>query len=289
MADGVRKHTSVSHKFLLGHVIPEYLAEIGSDIDFVMLDTIHCLPGELLDFLCILPHLKDGAVVCVHDISLSQRVRTWPTMHATNILFHTVTADKILNFVPETMQGETLHAEFAFPNIGAFRITSETRAYVLDVFLALTLRWAYPPNGRDLTAYARKLKSSYDAHAFRIFTEAVRMNAQNFYRMPPWLFLKAKGKRIRIYGGGMLGMNAYWQLVHQGFSVVQWVDRNHAAIRDTFGLPVGDPETLLEAGADDVIYLAISSQSIQMEVTTFLMGKGYDPGQIVWLNDERLQ
>ena len=44
-----------NHKFLLGCILPEVIDQIGKDIDFVVLDTVHSLPGELLDILCILP------------------------------------------------------------------------------------------------------------------------------------------------------------------------------------------------------------------------------------------
>lgn len=41
----------IKHQFLLGKAIPFVLERIGKDIDFLILDTAHCLPGELLDFI----------------------------------------------------------------------------------------------------------------------------------------------------------------------------------------------------------------------------------------------
>ena len=43
------------HKFFRGKVLPEFIEEIGVDIDFCILDTTHALPGEIFDFLTILP------------------------------------------------------------------------------------------------------------------------------------------------------------------------------------------------------------------------------------------
>ncbi|MDD3772988.1 MAG: glycosyltransferase, partial [Weeksellaceae bacterium] len=47
-----------------------HLDQIGKDIDFCILDTRHVLPGELLDFLMVLPFLKNGAICVVHDTNL---------------------------------------------------------------------------------------------------------------------------------------------------------------------------------------------------------------------------
>lgn len=37
----------------------------NNGVGFVILDTVHILPGEVLDFLTILPHLKDNAIVLI--------------------------------------------------------------------------------------------------------------------------------------------------------------------------------------------------------------------------------
>ena len=58
------------HHLLTGGILPEFIYEIGSDIDFVILDTVHRLPGEILDFLCVLPFLSENAVVVLHDITM---------------------------------------------------------------------------------------------------------------------------------------------------------------------------------------------------------------------------
>lgn len=40
-----------THEFYLGKYLPQVIDEIGGNIDFVILDTVHYTPGELLDFL----------------------------------------------------------------------------------------------------------------------------------------------------------------------------------------------------------------------------------------------
>ena len=44
-----------NHKFLLGKELPCVIEQIGSNIDFLVLDTVHIMLGEFLDFLCALP------------------------------------------------------------------------------------------------------------------------------------------------------------------------------------------------------------------------------------------
>ncbi|MBQ4402827.1 MAG: class I SAM-dependent methyltransferase [Selenomonadaceae bacterium] len=58
-----------THEFHIGKVLPQIIDEIGGDIDFVILDTVHNLPSEVLDFIAMLPYLKVGAVVVLHDVS----------------------------------------------------------------------------------------------------------------------------------------------------------------------------------------------------------------------------
>ncbi len=61
LAERAKKHLSnVNLKLLLGDVLPNRLSEIGNEIDLVLLDTTHFLPGEALDFLAILPFVSDG-------------------------------------------------------------------------------------------------------------------------------------------------------------------------------------------------------------------------------------
>ena len=52
-----------------GDLATEFLEKIGNDIDMVFIDTVHYQPGEILDFLMVLPFLKEEAIVIFHDIA----------------------------------------------------------------------------------------------------------------------------------------------------------------------------------------------------------------------------
>ena len=176
LAENTIKNLKVGkHKIYLGKILPQLIDDIGGEIDFVILDTMHILPGEILDFLTVLPYLKDNAVVCMHDVSYHQTKPQNAFAYATGSLFCSVVADKILNFLPN--DHETYKSKYA--NIAAFQINSQTMKNIYNVFLALTLRWAYFPSNEQFNEYANFLQKNYSQDLYSIFIEAAKMNVYN--------------------------------------------------------------------------------------------------------------
>ena len=165
-----------THKFHIGTVFPFIADEIGEEIDFVILDTIHIIPGEILDFLAIFPYLKNNAIIVLHDVAMNQYSTPHPAYYATSVLFSTVTAEKFLNFVPAAE-----NRIFNYPNIAAFKVNALTAENVDNVFLSLILRWIYMPPEEQLVAYRQLYKRFYPAELCEIFQEAIDMNAYNYY------------------------------------------------------------------------------------------------------------
>ena len=147
---------------LLGKDIICRLDEIGEGIDFCLLDTAHRLPGEVLHFLAVLPYLKDGALVVLHDIHLNLIAPTLDKNSfaacATTVLFSTVSSP-------------AKYCEPGLPNIGAFRIGPETREHVEDLFHVLLSSWAYYPGG-DLPQYTPYFEKHYSEACNMLFQEA---------------------------------------------------------------------------------------------------------------------
>ena len=50
-----------------GGITSEFIESIGGGIDLVFIDTVHVTPGEMLDWLMVLPFLKNEAIVVFHD------------------------------------------------------------------------------------------------------------------------------------------------------------------------------------------------------------------------------
>lgn len=185
LAKDTKKDLKVgTHKFYFDTVLPLLIDNIGGDIDFLILDTAHILPGEVIDFLIALPYLKENAVVCLHDISECQ---THPNanflfQHATTALFAAVHADKILNFASFISNGGDIingNLSVHYPNIAAFQINENTLKNIENVFLTLVLRWRYLPDDRFLKAYSSMLEKIYPQELFMIFLESLRMNIRN--------------------------------------------------------------------------------------------------------------
>ena len=118
-----------------GRDVSAYLEDIGGNIDFCVLDIVHCVPGEVLNFLCILPYLKNGATVVIDDLLIPfQLINDFPletagrtrikksgaaSTIACSVLFDCVVADKRLpNFCARNNP--------EIPNISSFEVSEET-------------------------------------------------------------------------------------------------------------------------------------------------------------------
>lgn len=178
-------------KLLTGHVAPYYKEILRGGIDFVMLDSAHSLPGEVLDFLAIFPYLNDGAMVCLHDISLNLGSLRHCNAVAPNLLFNAVVADKYMNFWDEEP------FERQYPNIAAFKITSETRNCIGNVFGTLTMNWGYIYDSEDMKFYEKIIKENYDENCSKIFQIAYLLNRTI---KSPWAQRLRKIAKILVKG-----------------------------------------------------------------------------------------
>ena len=162
------------HKFHFGRYLPQVIDKIGGDIDLVILDTRHRMPGEGLDFLAVFPYLKIGSVIVLHDVAYNHIKPQHIDGHATTVLFSAVMASKFLNFVPDDGR-----SRYVYPNIAAFQINDQTRANIENVFLTMVLRWAYLPLLEEIKLYLNHYQRHYPPELYKIFVEAVKMNLYN--------------------------------------------------------------------------------------------------------------
>lgn len=71
-----------------GHTPAVYLEEIGGGIDFLILDSVETIPGNLLDFIVTIPYLTRNAVVALCEM----RTETNP-----NILYRVAAGNKAVS------------------------------------------------------------------------------------------------------------------------------------------------------------------------------------------------
>lgn len=106
----------ITHRWCLGNLLPFYLEEIGGEIDMLILDTVHSMPDEMLDFLAALPFLSSNAVVILHDITLNQ-ITSNEFSYATRLVYDVVVAEKLLQTMLTLMRFFQALVPFKFQKI----------------------------------------------------------------------------------------------------------------------------------------------------------------------------
>ena len=198
------KHDELDHTFYIGKYAVECLETIGDDIDFLILDTVHSLPGEILDFLACFPFLKQGATVILHDVLLNH-LGDKSYAYATKLLFDSAVGMKFMNTGND---GNLI-------GIGAFVITEDTQRYIEDVFSALTITWNYIPAPAELAMYRAFLEKYYTSTQLKWFDMAVELNCETlkkrskgFVKICKWI-TSIKAEKIYVYGCGHFGKCFY--------------------------------------------------------------------------------
>jgi hypothetical protein len=165
-------YPELEHKYSIfsGGVSACFLDGIGENIEFCVLHTAHVLPGELLDFLMVLPYLKENAICVLHNTNLQNLSVENGTIcvstgadknnlhyrgdsYFTNVLMSTLASEKI--FPTEYLKN------FALVTIMAFKITADLRKYIQNVFYALALPWQYKLSDGDKKIISDFMENNY--------------------------------------------------------------------------------------------------------------------------------
>lgn len=170
-------------KFYSGDFVSKFLDEIGGDIDFCLIDTMHCLPGELLDFIMILPYLKENAVVVLHDTNLHTFIQD--CQYVNNMLLSVISGKKlILEEHEDKFYHNVLNVVYNLPfaNIGAVVINKKIQIErIWDVFNLLTQRWNYLPTPEDLCEFRRFIKANYDLYYCQFFEKILTYQKTKYF------------------------------------------------------------------------------------------------------------
>lgn len=192
--------SNIQHKWHLGKALPEYLDSIGKGIDFIILDTVHSMPGEMLDFLAVLPYLSEGAIVVLHDIVLNQYSIS-NFAYATRIVYDVAVADKIV--------ADGVDPYRVLPNIGALEITKDTLKYIEKCFSSLVITWSYDLPDTMIASYREIYKRFYEDYLVDAFDKAVVINRNRMRRelgrkttLPNFHKVISEPYKLIIFGGG---------------------------------------------------------------------------------------
>ncbi len=157
-------HLSKKWKLYTGGVAAKFIDEIGDNIDLCLLDAMHSNPGEILDFLMILPYLNKNAVVIIHDIFTSNTCLT---------LFNAIKGHKIIFKDKDEI--------FNNYGIGAVILDDNIMDNIFDYFFLLKLGWNYMPSDLDIEIVIELLKKHYDKDLVNFFIKLSNINKKNFY------------------------------------------------------------------------------------------------------------
>ena len=274
------KKDKIKHKFILGKPISYVIDQIGSDVDFLIIDTTHVVPGELLDFLICYPYLKEEAIVVLHDV-IENLITGNPNEIATKILFDSIDADKFYCI------GEDEYKD-GFSNIAAFKVNKSTKKSIRNIFSALTLSWMYLMSEEDKNSYLECIRRNYSSNYYEWITQifelqefAVAKNKirENYGRHIEILDFNLQKGNIYIYGAG------YWAdlytkyLIHKNIEILGYIisddhNKNESKLVQKYNLPIFYLSELQNKKDTANILLAIDV-NVQRQCVLNLRMKGF--------------
>ena len=152
----------------------EIIETIGNNIDFVLIDTIHTTPGEMLNWLEILPFLKEEAIVVFHDTYLmvcENFIARKGINFSNNQLFNYIRGKLILPY----------YGNKTFKrNIGALKLDKNQKRFYKIYFMALGNQWQYFPSEKDLSILREYFKKYYSEKLVKIYNDAIEQNKERF-------------------------------------------------------------------------------------------------------------
>jgi len=140
--------------------IIDCIDSIGDGIDFLIIDTVHSMPGEFLSFLVSLPHLNNNAMVILHDIHLNYLSPRATDSYCTTLLFSVVSSNN--KYIIRDQ----------ISNIGAFSIDATTSDNIFNIFHALFISWSYYPDF-DMIRYSQYINQFYSERCSFYFEQCI--------------------------------------------------------------------------------------------------------------------
>lgn len=153
-------------KLLTGQQPHKFLIKLNMKFDFVFLDTTHSAPGEILNFIELLPFLNENAIFVLHDLlwHFTRKRNFYPS----NVyLYPVIYGDKVL----------LKNKDGSLGNTGAIFLYNNQEKYYLNYFFLLLSFWEYIPKDKEINDLRIFIKSFYKKDIYlRIFDKAVLKN-----------------------------------------------------------------------------------------------------------------
>lgn len=259
-------------------------------LDFAIIDTAHLHPVESLNFLCLLPYMKDGAILILHDISYHLFSKLSPLAHkdcyGARILLSSLVGPKLF---PLRKYQRYVHQGYMYGlglddcNIAAIQINDDTRKYVSNVFHSLKLLWGLYPED-DVESIRALLEKHYDKSNIDLFDECNRFNAVYHYTERRTISLAHISEAIRsnlsedmiFYGAGanMKRLLSLFELCGIPFDYPIW-DINAYKIKNVNGYSVCSPDFETKVSGKTAV-ITIDDKEAAFYAVSRLHRLGYD-------------
>ena len=157
-----------------GGLTSEFIERIGNNIDLVYIDTVHITPGEMLNWLEILPFLKENAIVVLHDTFM---------MYIYDRIVKKIknfSNNQILCYIRGKLILPTYNNNTFSHNIGAIKLYRNQERYYLNYFLSLGTQWEYMPSKRQINILNKFFMKYYGKKYVKIYNDAVDKNRLRF-------------------------------------------------------------------------------------------------------------
>lgn len=271
---------NVRHQFMLGNTIASSVDRIGGGIDFVILDTMHALPGELLDFISVYPYLDKRAAVVFHDVGQSQlgigHINGAPYEYASLVTLSAINGEKYLASDENRIAG--------ISNIGAVRLDENSDKSIDNLFMALFINWNYIPDKKSLEEYCQRILKEYGEYYYHMFEQAIECNTFSLYRRRqlaiPLMQIKHKFEKILkeadkvyIYGAGKIGkkiekyINNFVGKDIAGFIVSSGREESTESVSELHELKTADNSVII-LGLDEKYHLEVLDNLYQRRLSS---------------------
>lgn len=251
------------------------MEEINEKFDFCVIDTCHLHPVETMNFISILPWLKDGAIVIMHDTTVFEWRRdfTFLRMLAPRLLLSAVCAEKYIPDLPSW--------DMTVSNIAAWQINPDTRRYCQNLFDSLYLPWETLVSLKTCQNIGKLVQKYYPAKMSEFYDESVRINVSMFLAKEFGVLsfeeqYKELGKNTIFYGAGFKMRELLSVLDFCGieFEFDIW-DKNAECIKYIDQHIVQKPDSQKAAQEDQVMIVTIESEEIYEDLCAQYQPLGY--------------
>lgn len=165
-------------KLYTGDQPHKFLINLNIKFDFLFLDSAHVSPGEILNFIEVLPFLNENAIVVIHDLF-------WHFRREKKEKFF----PSCISLIP-TLYGEKvfLRDSRSISNIGAVFLNPNQEEHYIDYFLLLLNFWEYIPKEKYINDLKLFIQKYYKNNKYiNIFNTAVIMNKKANYRFMQYM------------------------------------------------------------------------------------------------------